>query len=43
MLRDFFLNAQPPLLGEEGKFDTPPFGQQPLPAVAKLLRRSAAK
>jgi hypothetical protein len=37
MLRDFFLNAQPPLLGEEGKFATPLFGQQPLSAVAFAL------
>ena len=42
MLRDFFLIAQPPLLGEEGNFATPPFGQHGLSAVAKLLRRSAA-
>jgi hypothetical protein len=26
MLRGIFLIAQPPLLGEEGKFATPPFG-----------------
>ena len=39
MLRDFFLIAQPPLLGEEGKMcPTPPFEQYVLSAGVNLTR-----
>jgi hypothetical protein len=42
MLRDVFLIAQHPLLGEEGKIPHSTISATALSAVAMLLRRSAA-
>jgi hypothetical protein len=42
MLRGFLLIAQPPLLGEEGKFATPPFRQTAREAVVSSAKASRA-